>query len=138
MIGDNRIEEKFAALTLYSNRIRELLPKSFIDYSKSDMIKSATERNLQLISDAELDVLASLYKKFGKETIGTESSLPAKLEGVLNKGILEKYKERRELRNKLVHAYADLALDKETFEQASDLKDIDDFKKAIEKAINSK
>ncbi len=135
MVLDGRAEDKFEALQLYTNKIKGMVPKSFADYSKSAVIKDATERNLQLISDAELDLLAYLYKKVGKEAIISENSLPEKLAGVLNKEVLEGYKRRRELRNKLVHAYKIAALDKDIFEQASNLKDVEDFKRAVERAI---
>ncbi len=53
----------------------------------------------------------------------------------MSSNILEKIKDRRDLRNKLVHAYADSYYDREVFEQAKSAKDIDEFRKEVNKLL---
>ena len=91
---------------------------------------------MQLISDLELEVLALAYKGLDLGLAGSEESLASKFEKLMSREAIEGFKERRALRNMLVHAYFDIHYDKEAFEQASKLEDVAKFIKEITDIIN--
>jgi uncharacterized protein YutE (UPF0331/DUF86 family) len=90
---------------------------------------------LQLISDLELEVLALAYKGLDLGLAGSES-LVNKFEKLMSKKAIEGFKERRALRNILVHAYFDMHYDKGAFAQASKREDVEKLIKEIRKIIN--
>ncbi len=117
-----------------------LKAKSVAAYAKEDyIIKRTIERDMQLISDVQLDILIQLYKSLNLAAPGEEKSIITAMDKVMDKNLVEKIKARRSLRNELVHAYKD-ANDKEVFELADDLKDLERFiadtKKLVSKMEN--
>ncbi|MHB1829794.1 MAG: HepT-like ribonuclease domain-containing protein [Candidatus Micrarchaeaceae archaeon] len=136
MFDKDRIKEKLSNLELYSKRLGSMAPKGADLYKNADiMLKSAIERNLQLVSDVELDILALLYKGFELKLSGDDLSLIESLSGKLSKKSINKIKERRTLRNLLIHAYTDSGYEKESFEQAYSTSDITEFIKEVKQLI---
>lgn len=132
----DRIRKKLAALRNYELRLKNIAPKDIKSYLNADItIKSAVERNIQLVSDTELDILVLLYKALQLNLAGDDESVIERVGKKLSAELIDKIKKRRELRNRLIHAYADSAYDRDVFSQASDLSDIDDFEKEITKLM---
>ncbi|HUB92840.1 MAG TPA: HepT-like ribonuclease domain-containing protein [Candidatus Saccharimonadales bacterium] len=129
-----RIKKKMESIREYGERITRILPSDFGAYSKSDyVVKAAVERNIQLISDAELDIVMLLYRGFELSIAGNESTMLDKIGVRLSGDVIKKIKERRDLRNNLVHAYADSYYDRGVFDQAKNMKDIEEFRKEVNK-----
>jgi uncharacterized protein YutE (UPF0331/DUF86 family) len=136
MFDKERIRGKLSSLETYSKRLSTMTPKNMEAYKNSDIIlKSAIERNLQLISDAELDVLALLYKGLELKLGGDDLSLIESLSAKLSKKCINRVKERRTLRNLLIHAYVDSEYEKESFEQAHDTGDVAEFIKEVKELL---
>lgn len=136
MFDKERIREKLSDLELYSKRLSSMAPKNLDLYKNADVIlKSAIERNLQLVSDVELDVLSLLYKGLELKLSGDDLSLIDSLNGKLSKKSINKIKERRTLRNLLIHAYANSGYEKESFGQAYNTSDIAEFVKEARQLI---
>jgi len=132
-----RILKRLNDIERYSSVLGSIVPSSYEAYEKSSLTtKAAIERYLQLISDLELEVLALAYKGLDLGLAGSEESLASKFEKLLSREAIEGFKERRALRNMLVHAYFDMHYDKEAFEQASKLEDVEKFIKEITDIIN--
>ena len=136
MFDKERIMSKLSDLTLYAKRLDSMAPHSIDTYKDSEMmLKSAVERNLQLVSDVELDILAFLDKGLELGLSGDDSSLIDRFEGKFSKKVINKVRERRTLRNLLIHAYADSSYEKESFGQSHDTSDISDFIKEVKQII---
>ena len=119
-------------------RLEALAPKSADSYIKADPnIKDAVERNLQLVSDAELDIAMQLYKGMELRLGGDDESVLERVEPKLGKSIVSKLKERRKLRNALIHAYAESAYDKEAFAQAHGRDDIEAFIRKVNELMKA-
>jgi len=132
-----RILKRLGDIERYSSVLGSIVPGSYEAYEKSAITtKAAVERYLQLISDLELEVLALAYKGLDLGIAGSEESLLGKFEKILSKKAIEGFKERRALRNILVHAYFDMHYDKGAFEQASKREDVEKLIKEIRKIIN--
>ncbi len=131
-----RIRRKMESIREYEERIAKILPHEFGAYAKSDyVVKAAVERNIQLISDAELDIIMLLYRGLELSIAGSESTMLERIEGRLSGDVIKKVKGRRDLRNSLVHAYADSYYDREVFDQARDMKDIEEFRREASRLI---
>ncbi len=136
MLDNDRINKKLAALEHYATRLRKITPADLKSFADSDITKDAVERNLQLLSDVQLDILMQLYKGLELRIAGDEESVLERLKDKFSKGLLERVKRRRALRNNLVHAYADSEYDEEAFDQAHDLSDISEFSKEVNKLLH--
>jgi uncharacterized protein YutE (UPF0331/DUF86 family) len=64
-----------------------------------------------------------------------EDAIVEGLEGKLSNKVIEGYKLRKALRNKLVHAYSFTSYDKDVYEQASNTGDIELFVKEVSRLI---
>lgn len=136
MIDKERVARRLLDLEKYSGRLEKMLPDSKAQYKKSDGVtKSAVERNLQLISDIEMDVLILLYKGMELSLAGDDTSVINRMDSKMNKFVLDGVRARRDLRNQLVHAYSDSSYDDETFAQASSLADVRELIKETKKII---
>ncbi len=134
MIDTERVNRKLALLRIYKERLADIVPKNAKDYFEANfIIKSAVERTLQLVSDTELDVLVLLYKALELDLAGDDESIIERMKQKLSASLIASIKRRRELRNRIIHAYADSAYDKEIFAQASDLSDVDEFEREVTK-----
>ncbi len=131
-----RLLRKLTDVKRFNERLSEMIPESLEEYGKSKyFIKAATERYLQLISDLELEILVILYKSMELSIAGEENSLIKRFEDKLNKKVINGIKKRRVLRNILVHAYSDVNYDKQTFEQANNLVDVESFIREVKRLI---
>ncbi len=131
-----RLKRKLTDLGRYKDRLEKIAPKDFNTYVKSDsIVKSAVERNLQLISDVQLDILMQLYKDMEIRIAGDDESVINNMEHKLGKASSEKIRERRRFRNELIHAYIESDYDKQAFEQAHSLNDVDNFIREVERLI---
>lgn len=120
-IVKERILKKTVEIERYGKELAEALPKTIDEYKKSDMfIKSTVERRLQLISDAEIDVLALMYKRLKLDIVGEDESLINSLSEVLSQKTVEKMRRLRKLRNALVHEYNSEKFDMEVFNTGSE------------------
>lgn len=138
MIDKERIVRRLADIERDSKVLGSIISGSYDSYTKSEIItKAAVERYLQLISDLELEVLALVYKGLDLGIAGGEESLINKFKTLLSKKVIGGFKDRRALRNMLVHAYFDTHYDKDTFGQASNRNDIADFVKEVKALIKN-
>ena len=81
-----RLKRKLTDLGRYKDRLEKIAPKDFNTYVKSDsIVKSAVERNLQLISDVQLDILMQLYKDMEIRIAGDDESVINNMEHKLGK-----------------------------------------------------
>lgn len=135
----DRIKQKLLDLERYADRLSKMHIRTLQEYSNSDnTIKAATERYLQLISDTEIDALVLFYKYAEKSLAGDDLSVIEKLSGTLKERTLAKVRERRALRNMLIHAYADMSYDKQVFLQASHLDDLPLFIEDVKRSLHAK
>jgi uncharacterized protein YutE (UPF0331/DUF86 family) len=126
-----RINSRLSMLAHYRAGLAKMLPKSLGEYKKAGHeLRSATERDLQVISEAQLDIASSIYKAMELKPSGTEDSLINALRDVFGEKLTEKMRLRRKLRNELVHAYSDID-DDEAYKLASDTNDLDEFEKHV-------
>jgi uncharacterized protein YutE (UPF0331/DUF86 family) len=134
-----RINSKLMDLASLMEEIRGTLKtKSAAEYAKENyIVKRTIERDMQLISEVQLDIIIQVYKSLNLAAPGEEKSIITAMEKVMDKDLVEKIKARRNLRNELVHAYKD-ANDKDVFELASNLKDLERFIVDIKKFIQKK
>lgn len=131
MLDTERIRSRLASLTYYEENLKRLLPRTEAAYKKSSPeTKAAAERYLQVISEIELDVVMLLYKGFELKPAGGEDSIIEATKDKLGSRLTDKVRQRRLLRNSLVHAYANID-DDEVFDLASDLSDVAEFERKI-------
>ncbi|MDG7018531.1 MAG: DUF86 domain-containing protein [Nitrososphaerota archaeon] len=137
-MDQDRIRKRLALLKETRGLLSESLPDSEEGYRRADRTtRDATERRVQILGEAELDVIKTLYKDYGKRVVGDEESLVDAMEGTLGKKLIEQVKKRRALRNKIIHAYLDIDL-AEVFGQASNLKDVEEFEREVMKLIGGR
>jgi uncharacterized protein YutE (UPF0331/DUF86 family) len=136
-LDEERIRKRLALIEEVSGLIAKSLPKTEGAYRGADRLtKDATERRLQIVSEAELDVIRVLYRDFGERIVGDEESLIDSMEKSLGRGTVGQVKKRRALRNRLVHAYMD-ADPAEIYRQASELSDLKHFERAVLSALRA-
>ena len=135
-MDSERMKIRMLRIEEYKKRLNGIVPSSFQSYSKSEFIlKNAVERNLQLISDMQFDILLLLYKALESRLEGDEDSLLEGLKGRLGAHNTDKIRERRLLRNLLVHAYKDNLYDETVYKQAKNTDDLDEFIKTLKRII---
>lgn len=136
-MDEERIRKRLALIEEISDLIAKSLPKTEEAYRSADRLTmDATERRLQIVSEAELDAMRVLYKDIGERIVGDEESLIDSMEKSLGRGVVEQVKKRRALRNRLVHAYTD-ADPAEIYRQASERSDLKGFEKAVLSALRA-
>ncbi len=136
-MDEERIRKRLALIEEISDLIAKSLPKTEEAYRSADRLTmDATERRLQIVSEAELDAMRVLYKDIGERIVGDEESLIDSMEKSLGRGVVEQVKKRRALRNRLVRAYTD-ADPAEIYRQASERSDLKGFEKAVLSALRA-
>ncbi len=134
-MDEERIRKRLALLKETVGLLNGSLPDDERAYLASDrLMRDATERRLQVISEAELDVMRVLYKDLGKRVVGDEESLIEALGDALGKKATEHVRRRRALRNRLVHAYSDVD-QSEVYREASEVDDLAEFERAVVKLL---
>lgn len=130
-----RIEERLVKLDGCISELKKITPKTYDEYSNSSIeVKWDLERGLQLISEMEVDIIVSLHRIFKKGPAGEELSLISAMSKELGEGVVKEIKERRKLRNELVHAYT-IDNDEQVFDQAEDTADVERFKEAVKSLL---
>ena len=126
-VEKNRIEEKLAQLDETLSTLQKIVPQNYKEYEKAGKaLKWDVERGLQLVSEIEVDIAVILYKRLKKGIAGEEASILSALSNELGEETVIKLKERRKLRNELVHAYT-INNDSDAFKQASNLNDVNEY-----------
>ena len=134
-IEKNRIEEKLAQLDETLSILKEMVPQNYKEYEKAGKaLKWDIERGLQLISEIEMDIAVILYKGLKKGIAGEEASILSALSKEVGEGAVINLKERRKLRNELVHAYT-IDNDSDAFKQASDLNDVKRYEAKVKELL---
>ena len=100
-----KIKSKLNEIKVFVNEIRSKLPQTLDRYLSSGFVlKRAFERDLQLISDTEMEILALLARIKDVGIAATDSGLMDKFRKILTSKTLEYVRELRRLRNTLTHA----------------------------------
>ena len=132
-----RIMEKSGEITQYVNEIGERLPCSLKGYLESDLtLKRTFERDLQLISDTQLEILSLLTRVKGIGIPSSENGLIDKFRNTLSFKTVEDIREHRRLRNMLTYAYANIKYDEDVYNAARELKKVKTFISELETIIS--
>ncbi len=133
-IGE-RIGGRLSKLESCLTLLKKMTPDTYEKYKDSGMeVKWDLERGLQLISEIEFDIVVLLSKALKKGPFGEESSLLMSVSKELGENIVVTIKERRRLRNELVHAYT-IDNDEQVFDQAADTGDVERFNRAVKELL---
>lgn len=134
MEGITRIEERIADTKGYLNELESVLPGTVEAYKSAGlMLKRTVERDMQLINDSEIDVLALLVKIKEISIAPSEEALIDRFDKLLSRKIINHLKEFRRLRNILTHTYKNENYDESVFNSAQKLGDVRLFIKEIER-----
>ena len=133
----HRLKEKLGEITQYVNEIEERLPGSLKEYLESDLtLKRTFERDLQLISETQLEILSLLTRVKGIGIASTEDGLIDKFRKTLSFKTIEDVRERRRLRNMLIHTYSNAKYDEDVYNSARELKKVKVFVGELENIIS--
>lgn len=133
-----KIRSKLNGISVFVNEIRSKLPPTLDGYLSSEFVlKRAFERDLQLISDTEMEILALLARLEDVGIAATDSGLIDKFRNILTFKTLEHARELRRLRNVLTHAYADRKYDEKVYNSATMLESVEVFVEEVEKIVRS-
>ena len=133
-----KIKSKLNEIKVFVNEIRSKLPQTLDRYLSSEFVlKRAFERDLQLISDTEMEILALLARLKDVGIAATDSGLIDKFRNILTSKTLEYVRELRRLRNTLTHAYADRKYDEKVYYSANKLESVEVFLEEVEKIVKS-
>lgn len=135
MVDKDRIMNLLAILADYLKEINGKMTLSLSQYEKDPDIQRITERLLQLISEAELDIVKEINKGLEMRFSESEGSMISSLSGILGNDVVAAIVKRRNLRNQLVHAYTPYK-QSEVFEQAKKTEDVKAFINAVKKFLN--
>ena len=133
----NRLREKLGEITQYVNEIEERIPGSLKEYLESDlMLKRTFERDLQMISETQLEILSLLTRVKGTGIASSENGLIDKFKNTLSFKTIEDVRERRRLRNMLIHAYSNTKYDENVYDSARELKKVKLFISEVESVVH--
>lgn len=122
-----RIREKLNELKGYAEILKKQAPASKEELVDDFQTRWAVEHGLQIISEAELDACALLFKHLGGMMKGDDISILEAVSSKLGKEVTASVKKRRDLRNKIVHEYTDNSFLEEVFRESRDLEDVSKF-----------
>ena len=132
-----RIIEKSGEITQYINEIEERIPGSLKEYLESDLtLKRTFERDLQMISETQLEILSLLTRVKGTGIASSENGLIDKFKNALSFKTIEDVRERRRLRNMLIHAYSNTKYDENVYNSARELKKVKVFISEVESVVH--
>ncbi len=121
----------------YIKELVEVLPKDLEGYRNSDFtVKRTVERDLQLISDSEIDVLALLSKVESLGISSTEENLIKRFSKLLGNPMVNDITELRRIRNLIVHAYSSQSYDEVLFKQGGSTEKFQSFIKHIDSVLS--
>jgi Protein of unknown function DUF86. len=133
----HRLREKLGEITQYVNEIEERIPGSLKEYLESDlMLKRTFERDLQMISETQLEILSLLTRVKGTGIASSENGLIDKFKNTLSFKTIEDVRERRRLRNMLIHAYSNTKYDENVYDSARELKKVKLFISEVESVVH--
>ncbi len=133
----HRLKEKLGEITQYVNEIEERIPGSLKEYLESDlMLKRTFERDLQMISETQLEILSLLTRVKGTGIASSENGLIDKFKNTLSFKTIEDVRERRRLRNMLIHAYSNTKYDENVYDSARELKKVKLFISEVESVVH--
>ena len=132
-----RIREKLVEITQYIKEIEDRTPTSLNHYLESDLtLKRTFERDLQLISETQLEILSLLTRAKGIGISSSENGLIDKFKNILSPRVVEDTRERRKLRNILTYAYSNIRFDENVYNSTLDLKKVRQFMREVEMIIS--
>jgi uncharacterized protein YutE (UPF0331/DUF86 family) len=107
MVDKERILSKIAELRSYLEELKEITPKSFEEYEKTELNRRACERLLQISIECVLDVCDVIFSGLKLGVPASEEDIIEKLNraGVITDGTTNKLKGMKQMRNVLVHRY---------------------------------
>ncbi len=133
----HRLKEKLGEITQYVNEIEERIPGSLKEYLESDlMLKRTFERDLQMISETQLEILSLLTRVKGTGIASSENGLIDKFKNTLSFKTIEDVRERRRLGNMLIHAYSNTKYDENVYDSARELKKVKLFISEVESVVH--
>lgn len=107
---NKRIEEKIAEIEKYLEEIYSWLPEELEEYESDSKIKSACERNFEIISEYIIDIAIYLIriKKF-RTPNNDESTFKILAENnIISENLCQKMIELRGMRNFIAHRYGEI------------------------------
>ena len=133
-----KIKSKLNEINVFVNEIKSKPPQTLDRYLSSEFVlKRAFERDLQLISDTEMEILALLARIKDVGIAATDSGLMDKFRKILTSKTLEYVRELRRLRNVLMHSYADRKYDEKVYDSVTRLESVEVFVEEVEKIVKS-
>jgi uncharacterized protein YutE (UPF0331/DUF86 family) len=136
---DQRILIKLDEHEQALKELRSVLPQSFKEYKKSIVIKRAVERLIQINIECLIDICAILVKDLRLGVPKSEEDLLMKLESVVfSTALVERLREMKSFRNRVVHRYGDLD-NKQVFDIVKDsFSDFEWFGRELREFLKSK
>ena len=132
-----RIIEKSGEITQYVNESEERLPSSLKECLEPDLtLKRTFERDLQLISDIQLEILSLVTRVKGMGIASSENELIDKFRSTLSFKTVEDIRVHRRLRNMLTHTYSNTKYDEDVYNSARELKKVKIFISELETIIS--
>jgi uncharacterized protein YutE (UPF0331/DUF86 family) len=129
MLDEERILSKIAELRGYLKKLREITPKTFEEYERSEVERRACERLLQISIECVLDLCDIIFSGLRLGVPTSEEDIIEKLrrEKVITDRTSQKLKGMRGVRNILVHRYSYVDDEKVYESLTTELKDFDVF-----------
>ena len=135
MVDRERILSKIAELRGYLKKLKEIIPKTFEEYEKSELKRRACERLLQISIECVLDVCDVVFSGLKLGVPVSEEDIIEKLNRakVITDTTTHKLKGMRGTRNILVHRYPYVD-DEKIFRSLT--KELKDFNVFIDEILN--
>jgi uncharacterized protein YutE (UPF0331/DUF86 family) len=140
MLDRERILSKIAELRGYLEKLKEITPKTFEEYEKSELNRRACERLLQISIECVLDVCDVIFSGLKLGVPVSEEDIIEKLNRarVITDEATNKLKGMKKTRNVLVHGYPYVDDEKIFGSLTKELKDFDIFIDEILKFLKKK
>jgi len=129
MVDKERTLSKIAEIRGYLKKLKEITPKTFEEYEKSEVKRRACERLLQISIECTLDICDIIFSELELGVPTSEEDIIEKLnqEKVITDETTQKLKSMRGIRNVLAHRYPHVD-DERLFQSLrTELKDFDVF-----------
>jgi len=135
MVDRERTLSKVAELRGYLVTLKEVTPKTFSEYEKSELNRRACERLLQISIECVLDVCDIIFSGLKLGVPASEEDIIERLNraGVISDRTTNKLKGMKGTRNILVHRYPYVS-DEKIFRSLT--KEIKDFDVFIDEVLN--
>lgn len=129
MVDRERILSKMSELRGYLEKLKEIVPQTFKEYSRSELKRRACERLLQISIECMLDICDLVFSGLKLGIPLSEEDIIERLnaEGVITNKTASKLKGMKGMRNILVHRYPYVDDEKIFRSLKTELKDFDIF-----------